>query len=80
MFTEIFLLEILFLFLNLILIVKRIPLLAMPFGVFSIYISATQFLPDTSYIANKIFVIFILIIASVNVLANGADAWESKRK
>jgi len=80
MFTEILLLEILFLFLNLILIVKRIPILAVPIGIFTVYISATQFLADTSYSANKIFVIFILIVASVNILANGADAWEGKKK
>lgn len=77
---EVLIVEILFLFINLILLVKRLPLLGIPVPIFTVYIGAIYFLPDTTLSFNKIFVAFILLIATLALIANAMDMVDKRRK
>lgn len=66
---------ILFLFIDLILIYKPVPVLAFPVMVFFLYIGITQFYPlSNSHIPmNPYTSIFFLIICGLGILVNGLD-------
>jgi len=66
---------ILFLFIDLILIYKPIPVLAFPVMVFFLWIGITQFfpLPNTSLPMNPYTSIFFLVFCALGILVNGLD-------
>lgn len=70
---EIFVLSILFLFINLIFVFKRIPILAIPVGLFTIYVIAMVFIGSSEIPAQPYFSFFILMVTAINILVNGLD-------
>lgn len=66
---------ILFLFIDLILIYKPIPILSFPVMVFFIFIGVTEFLPlaDTVLPFNPITTFFFLLFCSFGMLVNALD-------
>lgn len=65
-----FIVAVLFLFLNFILIAKRVPLLGIPVAVFTIYLTATKLLADTTIPLHFEFGLFLLLISALNIYSN----------
>lgn len=66
---------IIFLFIDLILIYKPVPILAFPIMLFFIYIGIFNFYPlsDSILPMNPITSVFFLILCSLGILVNGLD-------
>jgi len=66
---------VLFLFIDLILIYKPVPILAFPIMVFFLYIGIKEFfpLPDTTLPFNPLLSVFFLIFCGLGILVNGLD-------
>lgn len=71
----IFLVFIIFLFIDLLLIYKPIPILAFPVMLFFTYIGITEFYPLSNTILpfNPITSVFFLIVCSLGILVNALD-------
>lgn len=71
----IFMVFIIFLFIDLILIYKPIPVLAFPVMVFFLYVGITEFFPLSSFVLpmNPLTSIFFLVFCSLGILVNGLD-------
>lgn len=70
---EIFVLSILFLFLNLIFVFKPVPIIAIPIGVYTVYIIAMVFIGSSEIPAQPYFSFFILLVTSISMLINALD-------
>lgn len=66
---------IIFLFIDLILIYKPVPILSFPVMIFFIYIGIVEFypLPNTSIPLNPVTSIFFLLLCSLGMLVNALD-------
>jgi len=66
---------ILFLFIDLILIYRPVPILAFPIMVFFLYISITQFFPlsSSSIPMNPYTSVFFIVFCAIGILVNGLD-------
>jgi len=73
---EIFVLAILFLFLNLLFVFKRVPIMAIPVGIFTVYVIAMVFIGSSELPAQPYFSFFILMVTAINILINGLDIKE----
>ena len=73
---EIFVLAILFLFINLLFVFKRVPILAIPVGIFTVYVIAMVFIGSTEIPAQPYFSFFVLMVTAINILINGLDIKE----
>lgn len=70
---EMFVLSVIFLLINLVLMVRRVPLVGVPISIFTLYMGVVVFLKDTTLPANPYYSLFILFIAVMNLLINAAD-------
>lgn len=68
-----FIVAVLFLFLNFILIAKRVPLLGIPVAIFTIFLTATKLITDTTIPLHFELGLFILIISMLNLFVNGLE-------
>lgn len=66
---------ILFLFIDLILIYKPVPILAFPIMVFFLWFGITEFfpLPNTTLPMNPLTSVFFIIFCGIGILVNGLD-------
>jgi len=71
----IFMIFILFLFIDLILIYRPVPILAFPVMVFFIYVGIIDFFPMSSSVIpmNPLTSVFFLIFCALGILVNGLD-------
>ncbi len=71
-----FVLLIFLILLNLLLIAKNVPIIGVPVGIFTVFISVVYFINlDTTYIpANPYMTALLTIFAIVTIFVNGADA------
>jgi len=71
----VFMIFILFLFIDLILIYKPVPILAFPIMVFFIYVGIIDFFPMPSSVIpmNPLTSVFFLIFCALGILVNGLD-------
>lgn len=68
-----FIIAVLFLFLNFILIAKRVPLLGVPVALFTIYLTATKLITDITIPLHFELGLFILIISMLNLFVNALE-------
>lgn len=65
-----FIVAVLLLFFNFILIAKRIPIVSFPVAVFTIWVTATKFVSDTTIPVHFEFSLFLILMAIINIFAN----------
>lgn len=75
---ENFVFMVLLLFVNLIFIIKPIPLIAFPVALFSFYMGAIIFLYDSSIPSNPYSTVFFVLICVCNILANSLSLREKQ--
>jgi len=73
---ESFIVAVLLLFINLIFVIRPLPLLAIPIGIFTVYMVSQVFMSDITLPVQPFFSFFLLMIASICVLANGLSLKE----
>lgn len=68
-----FIVAVLFLFLNFILIAKRVPILGVPVAIFTFFLTATKLLFDVTIPLHFEFGVFLLFISAINVIVNALE-------
>jgi hypothetical protein len=68
-----FVLLIVFFFVNFLLCIKRIPIINIIIGIFTISISIVYFFPDSNIPANPILSIMLMVVSAIMILINGLE-------
>lgn len=74
---ELLILSILLMFINILFCIRPIPILAIPFGLFTIYMIAKVFAPSSILPAQPYYSFLILMVSAISIFINGLSTAES---